>query len=270
MLYRPHVCAISREMGKLGFPQLKGGKIKVSPMESEMEQKLENNQAGAVERKRVVLSDERSGVLGLKAGMTQVFDEAGNAIAVTVIDLSDNVVTQVKSETKEGYSAVQVGFLAKKASRATRPEQGHVKAASAGGFYHYQEFRVQKAASLTDIVVGSVLSAGFVKEGDLVDLTAISKGKGYQGGMKRYHMHGGFKTHGASVSHRSLGSIGNRADPAKVFKNKKMAGHMGHEQVTVQNVRVVRVDLEAGVLLVHGSVPGPKSGVVTIRKAVKA
>ena len=114
-----------------------------------------------------------------------------------------------------------------------------------------------------------MLSAEFIKPGDLVDLTAISKGKGFQGGMKRYHMAGGFKTHGASVSHRSLGSIGNRADPGKCFKNKKMAGHMGHVQVTVQNVRVVRVDVENQLLLVHGSVPGPKSGIVTVRRAVE-
>lgn len=103
-----------------------------------------------------------------------------------------------------------------------------------------------------------------------MDLTARSKGKGYQGGMKRYHMSGGFKTHGASVNHRSLGSIGNRADPAKTFKNKKMPGQMGNAQTTVQNVRVVRVDVENQLLLVHGSVPGPRSGIVTIRRAVKS
>jgi len=102
-----------------------------------------------------------------------------------------------------------------------------------------------------------------------VDLTAISKGKGFQGGMKRYHMAGGYKTHGASLSHRQLGSIGNRADPAKCFKNKKMAGQMGNERVTVQNVKVIRVDLENQLLLVHGSVPGPKSGIVTIRRTVR-
>jgi large subunit ribosomal protein L3 len=143
------------------------------------------------------------------------------------------------------------------------------KKAGATGFYHYQEFRFADDAKLDAVAVGSVLSPEFVKEGDLVDLTSTSKGKGFQGGMKRFHMAGGFKSHGASVSHRSLGSIGNRADPAKCFKNKKMPGQMGHVKTTVQNVRVVRVDLENGLLLVHGSVPGPKSGIVTVRKAVK-
>jgi large subunit ribosomal protein L3 len=119
------------------------------------------------------------------------------------------------------------------------------------------------------LTVGKVLTADFVKAGDMVDLCAVSKGKGFQGGMKRYHMHGGNKTHGASLNHRSLGSIGNRADPGRCFKNKKMAGQMGNERVTVENVRVIRVDLENQLLLVHGSVPGSRSGIVTIRRTVK-
>ncbi|OFY99816.1 MAG: 50S ribosomal protein L3 [Bdellovibrionales bacterium GWC1_52_8] len=201
--------------------------------------------------------------------MTQVFTEAGDSVAVTVIDLSPAVITQVKTHEKNGYQAIQIGMLPKKAKAATKPEQGHAKAVSASGFYHYQEFRLESDDKLDGLVVGSVLSPEFVKPGDLVDLTAMSKGKGIQGGMKRFHMAGGHKTHGASVSHRSLGSIGNRADPGKCFKNKKMPGKMGHEKVTVQNVRVVRVDLENQVLLVNGSVPGPKSGIVTIRPAVK-
>jgi large subunit ribosomal protein L3 len=134
-------------------------------------------------------------------------------------------------------------MIARKAKSANLAEQGHAKKAGEAGFYHYQEFRLADGAKLDGLAVGSVLSPEFVKEGDLVDLTSVSKGKGFQGGMKRYHMAGGFKSHGASVSHRSLGSIGNRADPAKCFKNKKMAGQMGHVRTTVQNVRVVRVDL---------------------------
>jgi len=114
------------------------------------------------------------------------------------------------------------------------------------------------------------LTAEFIKAGDLIDVSAVSKGKGFQGVMKRYHYAGGFKSHGASVSHRQIGSIGNRADPGKVFKGKKMPGHMGHKKVSIQNLKVVRVDLDQGIVLVHGSVPGPISGIVTIQKAVKA
>ncbi|MBI2712184.1 MAG: 50S ribosomal protein L3 [Bdellovibrio sp.] len=232
--------------------------------------------AGAVEgakdlasRESVALTQGRGGILGIKAGMTQVYNDAGDSIAVTVIDLKPTVITEVKTNEKNGYQAIQVGFLEKKAKSANRPEQGHAKAANASGFYHYQEFRIPAAGKLDGLVVGKTLSPEFVKVGDFVDLTAVSKGKGFQGGMKRYHMAGGYKTHGASLSHRQLGSIGNRADPAKCFKNKKMAGQMGNEQVTVQNVRVIRIDLENQLLLVHGSVPGPKSGIVTIRRTVK-
>ena len=220
-------------------------------------------------RESVALTHGRGGVLGIKAGMTQIYSEEGDSIAVTVIDLKPVVITQVKTKEKNGYQAVQVGFLEKKAKSATKPEAGHAKAVGAAGFYHYQEFRLQEDAKLDGLTVGKTLSAEFVKAGDLVDLTAMSKGKGFQGGMKRYHMAGGFKTHGASLSHRQLGSIGNRADPGKCFKNKKMAGHMGHVQTTVQNVRVVRVDLENQLLLVHGSVPGPRSGIVTVQRAIK-
>lgn len=220
-------------------------------------------------RERVALTQGRGGLLGVKAGMTQVYNENGDAIAVTVIDLKPTVITQVKTQEKNGYQAIQVGFLEKKAKAATKPEQGHVKAAGTTGFYHYQEFRIKDHEKLDGLTVGKVLSPEFVKPGDLVDLTAVSKGKGFQGGVKRYHMAGGYKSHGASLSHRQLGSIGNRADPAKCFKNKKMAGQMGNEQVTVQNVRVIRVDLENQLLLVHGSVPGPRSGIVTIRRTVK-
>jgi len=221
-------------------------------------------------RERVALAAVRGGILGIKAGMTQVFSENGDSVAVTVIDLKPTVITQVKTQEKNGYQAVQVGILDKKAKSATKPEQGHAKASNSTGFYHYQQFRLAEGAKLDGMVVGKALSVEFLKPGDLVDLTADSKGKGFQGGMKRYHMAGGYKTHGASLSHRQLGSIGNRADPGKCFKNKKMAGQIGHERTTVQNVRVVRVDVENQLLLVHGSVPGPKSGIVTVQKAIKS
>lgn len=244
-------------------------------MENKPEAQASGNKTAAsvsntLTRESVVLDQGNGGVLGVKAGMTQVFTENGDSVAVTVIDLKPTVITQLKTKDKDGYLAVQVGFAEKKQKSVNKAEQGHLKAAQATGFYHYQEFRLPNEAKLDGLTVGKVLSAEFLKSGDLVDLTAMSKGKGFQGGVKRYHMAGGYKSHGASLSHRQLGSIGNRADPAKCFKNKKMAGHMGHQQVTVQNVKVIRVDLENQLLLVHGSVPGPKSGIVTIQRAVKA
>lgn len=228
----------------------------------------ENTQASG-SRATVALKDGLGGIVGIKAGMTQVYDQNGDALAVTVISLADNVVTQVKTKDKEGYVGVQIGLVPKKESRVGKAERGHAKKSDAIGFRHYQEIRFPESAKLEGVEVGKILSADFIKEGDIVDLTAVSKGKGFQGVVKRHHFAGGMASHGASVNLRMPGSIGNRADPAKVFKNKRMAGHMGHLRVTTQNVRVVRLDLEKGVLLVHGSVPGPKTGFVTIRKAVK-
>ncbi len=219
---------------------------------------------------RVTLSTGRGGILGVKAGMTQVYRQDGQSLAVTVVELKPNTVTQVKKSDKHGYSAVQVGLLPKKDSRVNKTEKGHYKKSGHSGFYHAQEFRVADDKAIESFSEGHILSADFIKEGDLVDVSAVSKGKGFQGVMKRYNYAGGYKTHGCSVSHRSIGSIGNRADPAKVFKGKKMPGHMGHVKVSIQNIKVVKVDSEKGLILLHGSVPGPKSGIVTIRKAVKA
>ncbi len=216
------------------------------------------------------LSAGLGGVLGVKAGMTQVYGEDGRSLAVTVLEIKTNTVTQVKKSDKHGYSAVQVGFLPKKESRVNKTEKGHYKKSGQPGFYHAQEFRFDTDAAIDGLTEGQSLTAEFIKAGDLVDVSAVSKGKGFQGVMKRYNYAGGYKSHGASVSHRQIGSIGNRADPGKVFKGKQMAGHMGHKKVSIQNLKVVRVDLEKGIVLVHGSVPGPISGVVTIRKAVKA
>ncbi len=235
---------------------------------------MENQNAKSVSsttnRAKSTLASGRGGILGVKAGMTQVYTADGALQAVTVIELRSNVITQLKSKTKEGYSAVQVGFIEKKAKNTTKPEAGIAKKVNATGFYHYQEFRVSADDKLDGLTVGNELGLDFLKDGDLVDVTSVSKGKGFQGGMKRFHMAGGHKTHGASVNHRSLGSIGNRADPGKCFKNKKMPGQMGNVKVTVQNIKVVKVDVENGLILVHGSVPGPRSGVITVRKAVKS
>ena len=209
------------------------------------------------------------GVLGVKAGMTQIYAEDGRSLAVTVIEIKKNYVTQVKKSEKHGYSAVQVGFLPKKESRVNSADKGHFKKSGQPGFYHAQEFRFADDKAIDALTEGQTLTAEFIKAGDLVDVSSVSKGKGFQGTMKRYNYSGGNKTHGASVNHRSLGSIGLRAYPSKVFKGKPMPGHMGHKKVSIQNLSVVRVDLEKGIVLVHGSVPGPKSGIVTIRRAVK-
>jgi large subunit ribosomal protein L3 len=216
------------------------------------------------------LSTGLGGIIGIKAGMTQVYSEDGRSLAVTVVECKPNYVTQVKKAEKHGYSAVQVGFLPKKENRVNKAENGHFKKSGQPGYYHAQEFRFDNDQALDGLTEGSVLNAAFIKAGDLVDVSAVSKGKGFQGTMKRYNYSGSFKTHGASVNHRSLGSIGMRAEPGKVFKGKPMPGHMGHVKVSIQNVKVVKVDLDTGTVLLHGSVPGPKSGVVTIRKAVKA
>jgi large subunit ribosomal protein L3 len=224
---------------------------------------------GATTSGVVALTQGRGGIIGIKAGMTQVYNENGDSIAVTVIDLKPCTITQVKTMEKNGYQAIQVGILERKVSKVRKPDAGHAKASGKPGFYHMEEFRLSDTAKLDGLTVGKVLSPEFVKPGDMVDIIAMSKGKGFQGGMKRFHMAGGNKTHGASVSHRQLGSIGNRADPGRVFKGKKMPGHMGHVRSTVQNVMVVKVDAENQFLLVHGSVPGPRSGIVTVMKAAK-
>ena len=216
------------------------------------------------------LSAGRGGVMGIKAGMTQVYAADGASLAVTVIEIKTNYVTQVKKSEKHGYSAVQVGILPKRESRSNKAEKGHFKKSGLSSVYHNQEFRFSDDKAIEALTEGQTLTAEFIKEGDLVDVHAVSKGKGFQGTMKKYNYSGSFKTHGASVNHRSLGSIGMRADPGKVFKGKKMPGHMGHKRVSILNLKVVKVDLEKGIVLVHGSVPGPRTGIVTIRKAVKA
>jgi large subunit ribosomal protein L3 len=231
---------------------------------------MEQNTQTQANAKTATLSSGLGGILGVKAGMTQVYSEDGRALAVTVVEIKTNTVTQVKKSDKHGYSAVQVGFLPKKESRVNSAEKGHFKKSGTPGFYHAQEFRFAKDEAIETLSEGMTLTPDFIKAGDLIDVSAVSKGKGFQGVMKRYHYAGGYKSHGASVSHRQIGSIGNRADPGKVFKGKKMAGHMGHKKVSIQNLKVVRVDMEKGIVLVHGSVPGPISGIVTIRKAVKA
>lgn len=230
---------------------------------------MEQNTESKATANTATLSSGLGGILGVKSGMTQVYADNGQSLAVTVVEIKTNTVTQVKKSDKHGYSGVQVGFLPKKENRVNKAETGHFKKSGVPGFYHAQEFRFADDKAIEALSEGQTLTAEFIKVGDLVDVTAVSKGKGFQGTMKRYNYSGGFKSHGASVNHRQIGSIGMRADPGKVFKGKPMPGHMGHVRTSIQNLKVVKVDLENGIILLHGSVPGPKSGVVTIRKAVK-
>jgi large subunit ribosomal protein L3 len=204
------------------------------------------------------------GLIGRKLGMTQIFDDSGVVHPVTVIELGPNVVTQVKSSDTDGYEAVQLGFGLDK--RLTKPEQGHRKASG----YMSRTLREVKADDVSEFEVGQVLKADAFSTGELVDVTGTSKGRGFQGGMKRHGFSGAQKTHGQSDRWRAPGSIGSSATPGRVFKGLRMAGHMGVDRVTVQNLKVLRVDTDRNVILVEGSVPGPNNGVVLVRRAVKA
>ena len=204
------------------------------------------------------------GLLGKKLGMTQVFDPAGRALAVTVIETGPCVVTQLRTQEHDGYNGVQLGFGA--AKRLNKPEAGHLRASGANS-RHVREIRTDGNGDLT---VGQTVTADAVfKAGDQVDVTGQSKGKGFQGVVKRHHFNGGPKTHGQSDRWRAPGSIGAGTTPGRVFKGLKMAGHMGNEHVTVQNLRVVDVDAERNLVLVAGAVPGANGGLVTIRQSIK-
>lgn len=204
------------------------------------------------------------GVIGRKLGMTQIFDESGVVHPVTVIEVGTNVVTQIRTSEKDGYEAVQLGFGIDK--RLNKAEQGHRKAS---GFMS-QTLREVKADDVASFEVGQQIKADAFAVGEMIDVTGNSKGRGFQGGMKRHGFSGGPKTHGQSDRLRAPGSIGASATPGRVLKGMRMAGHMGNERVTVQNLRVLRVDTERNLLLVQGSVPGPNKGIVMVRRAVKS
>ena len=203
------------------------------------------------------------GLIGRKLGMTQVFDDSGVVHPVTVVETGPCVVTQLRTMEKDGYEAVQLGFGISK--RLNRPEQGHRRASG----YMSRTLREVRADNLADHTVGEVINADAFSNGEIVDITGTSKGRGFQGGVKRHGFAGGPKTHGQSDRHRAPGSIGSSATPGRVFKGLRMAGHMGHETVTVQNLQVIRVDPERNLLLIKGSVPGPRNGELIIRRAVK-
>jgi large subunit ribosomal protein L3 len=204
------------------------------------------------------------GMIGRKLGMTQIFDETGVVHPVTVIEVGPNVVTQVRTAEKDGYEAVQLGFGIDK--RLNKPEQGHRKAS---GFMS-ETLREVKADDVSEFTVGQKIKADSFSVGELIDVTGTTKGRGFQGGVKRHGFSGGPRTHGQSDRLRAPGSIGASATPGRVLKGMRMAGHMGHDRVTIQNLRVLRVDIERNLLLVQGSVPGPNKGIVIVRRAVKS
>jgi len=201
------------------------------------------------------------GLLGKKIGMTRIYSELGQAIPVTVIEAGPCVVLQKKTEAKEGYNAIQVGFGPKKESRLNKPQAGHSKAAAKGGFYHIKEFRVEDPGTYE--LGQEILLADLVKIGDEIHISGRSKGRGFQGVIKRHGFKGGRKTHG-SMFHRRPGSIGCSAWPSRVVKGKKLPGRMGNEHLTKKNLTVVDVRADENIMLVKGSVPGAKEGLLQI------
>ena len=214
------------------------------------------------------MSNERKvkGLLGTKLGMTQLWDDENRIVPVTVIQAGPCVVTQVRTPETDGYSAVQLGFGAVKAKKVTKPEAGHFAKAGVTPRCHLVELRTSDASEYT---LGQEISADVFADADIVDVTGTSKGKGTAGVMKRHGFGGLRATHGVHRKHRSPGSIGGCSTPGKVLKGMRMAGRMGAERVTVQNLKVHSVDAERGLILVRGAVPGPKGSLVVVRSAAK-
>jgi large subunit ribosomal protein L3 len=208
----------------------------------------------------------RSGVIAQKVGMTRIFTDAGEHVPVTVLKVDNCQVVAHRTKDKNGYTALQLGVGKAKVKNVTRAERGRFAVAKVEPKKKLAEFRVSDDAV---IPVGAEITADHFVPGQFVDVTGVSTGKGFAGGMKRWNFGGLRATHGVSVSHRSLGSTGGRQDPGKTFKNKKMAGHLGVERVTTQNLRVVQTDVDRGLILVEGAVPGVAGGWIYVRDAVK-
>ena len=205
-------------------------------------------------------------IIGKKVGMTQIFDESGKVIPVTVIEAGPCVVTQKKTLEQDGYVSVQLGFENVKESKLTKPEAGHLKKAGVEAKKHLKEFKLDAAA---DMNVGDVIKADTFAAGDKVDVVGTSKGHGYQGVVKRWNAGRTPMTHGGGPVHRHAGSMGSSSDPSRIFKGKIGAGQMGVEQVTIQNQDVVKVDSELNMLVIRGAIPGPKGGLVFVKSTVK-
>ena len=209
----------------------------------------------------------KKGIIGRKLGMTQIFADNGAAIPVTVIEAGPCPVVQKKTAENDGYDAVQLGFDDIREKLVTKPAAGHFKKAGVSAKRHLKEFRLEGAA---DMNVGDVVAVDTFAAGEKVDITGITKGRGYTGAVKRWGNHILKMTHGTGPIHRQVGSMGACSSPSRVFKNKKMAGQYGNEQVTVLNLEVVKIDAEKGLIAVKGAVPGAKGGIVFIRDSVKA
>ena len=208
----------------------------------------------------------KKGLIGKKIGMTQIFNEEGKVIPVTVIEAGPCVVSQVKTEETDGYNSIQLGFGAIKESKVNKPERGHFTKANIAPARYLREFRVD---SIEDVKVGDELKADIFMAGDKIDIQGTSKGKGFQGVIKRHGQHRGPMGHG-SMYHRRPGSMGSTSTPGRVFKGKRLPGHMGANTITIQNLEVVAVDLDKNVILVKGSVPGVNGAILKIRQSVKA
>lgn len=208
---------------------------------------------------------DRQGILGRKLGMTRIFGDDGQSIPVTVVEAGPCPVTQIKSEARDGYNALQIGFGKTKAKHVTKPMQGHFAKADDGFYKHSREIRLEKAP---DRKVGDKITAEIFKAGDIVKVTARTVGKGYQGRMRRWNFAGSKDSHGCEKVHRNNGSIGNNTFPGRVFKGRKMAGHWGNETVTETGLQVVDVRPNDNVILLKGSVPGPKNGLLFIRSQI--
>ena len=208
----------------------------------------------------------KKAIIGKKVGMSQIFDESGRVIPVTVIEAGPCVVIQKKTVEKDGYSAVQLGYQDVKESKLSKPEAGHLKKAEAGLKKFLKEFRLDSAA---DMNVGDEIKADVFAAGDKVDVTGISKGHGYQGVIKRWNAQRTPMSHGGGPVHRHAGSMGSTSDPSRIFNGKIGAGHMGVEQVTVQNLEVIQVEPELNMIVVRGAIPGPKGGIVYVKNTVK-
>lgn len=209
----------------------------------------------------------KKGIIGKKLGMTQIFAENGEAIPVTVIEAGPCYVTQKKTVDTDGYEAVQLGFEDIREKLVNKPAAGHFKKAGVSAKRHLKEFRLENAA---DMNVGDVVAVDTFAAGDKVDITGITKGRGYTGAVKRWGNHILKMTHGTGPVHREVGSMGACSSPSRVYKNKKMAGQYGNEQVTVLNLEVIKIDAEKNLVAVKGAVPGARGGIVFIRDSVKA
>ena len=206
----------------------------------------------------------KKGIIGKKIGMTQIFDAKGNMVPVTVIEAGPCVVSQIKTKETDGYEAIQLGFIDEK--KATKPQAGQFKKANCTTKKHLKEFRLE---DISGYQLGDTVTAATFAEGEKVDVTGISKGHGYSGAIKRWNLHKLRMTHGVGPVHRQSGSMG-VIDPARIFKNKKMAGQYGNEKVTVQNLSIAKIDAELNLIAVKGAIPGSRGAIVFIRDTVKA